>query len=64
MSNSIFKKGDVVRLKSGGPTMTIVDFSWNRTTDNPYTDRVECTWFDDKSNLKKDSFETILLEHD
>jgi uncharacterized protein YodC (DUF2158 family) len=63
MNNSTFKVGDVVRLKSGGPTMTIKGFTWNRTTDDYYTNKVDCTWFDDKE-LKDASFDIIQLELD
>ena len=39
-----FKKGDVVRLKSGGPRMTVVDLGSFRPTGPE--DGVKCQWFD------------------
>lgn len=39
---SIFSPGDVVRLKSGGPEMTV------KAADNPA--EVECQWFNGKDN--------------
>jgi uncharacterized protein YodC (DUF2158 family) len=47
-----FKKGDVVRLKSGGPWMTIVSVEGNTA---------ECQWFDEKQVVKNDEFEFELL---
>jgi uncharacterized protein YodC (DUF2158 family) len=44
-----FKIGDVVRLKSGGPKMTIDRFTFNHATKKDNKDIVECVWFD---NLK------------
>lgn len=44
-----FKKGDIVKLKSGGPKMTVVslgDYSGGMSLGPK--DGVECTWFDDK----------------
>ena len=35
----MFEKGDVVRLKSGGPAMTVSDF-------DDMFDTVICEWFD------------------
>ncbi|GAA3988139.1 YodC family protein [Mucilaginibacter dorajii] len=64
MSESIFKEGDVVRLQSGGPKMTIDGFAWDKLRDKPYNDRVECTWFDEKNAIQKGTFKTILLELD
>lgn len=63
MNETEFKAGDVVRLKSGSPEMTIDGFTWNQTKDEYYSDRVDCIWFDGKT-LVKQSFKTILLEHD
>lgn len=36
-----FKKGDIVRLKSGGPLMTVGDIA---------QERVECFWFNHVSS--------------
>lgn len=55
-----FKPGDVVRLKSGGPKMTIVKFGtgYHHGTVDGY----ECTWFDDKNTVKTEVFQEALLE--
>jgi len=40
-----FKKGDVVRLKSGGPLMTIQDFGDYSQSTLGIQDGVSCVWF-------------------
>ncbi|MFV0571154.1 MAG: DUF2158 domain-containing protein [Xanthomarina gelatinilytica] len=47
-----FKKGDLVRLKSGGPVMTVYEV---------LRGNVSCTWFDknDEQQYSKFSNETI-----
>ncbi len=50
------KVGDVVRLKSGGPKMTIAD-----TTSNPAG--ILCTWFDE-AEVKSARFPAAALEPD
>lgn len=50
---SEFKVGDVVRLKSGGPQMTIHDFLEDG--------KVECAWFDEKKILQYQKFKPELL---
>jgi len=62
MAEIEFKEGDVVKLKSGGLSMTIEAFTWNAGRDEPHKDRVNCIWFDNKK-LMKESFPTIVLEH-
>jgi uncharacterized protein YodC (DUF2158 family) len=47
----IFKVGDLVVLKSGGPTMTVESIGQGR---------VECVWFID-NELKRSSFDGALL---
>ena len=51
-----WKSGDVVALKSGGPTMTVdwVDTQVGVTT-------VYCVWFDNKE-LKKEGFQPAALK--
>lgn len=61
MSETDFEVGMVVKLKSGGPEMTIKAFDWDAANNSYYTDRVECTWFDKDDNLKIEKFKTILL---
>jgi uncharacterized protein YodC (DUF2158 family) len=66
----VFKRGDIVRLKSGGPQMTVDDYekghdiigalkgnaqpSWD-------TEYVNCTWFD-KTQRRFGRFHQDLLE--
>ncbi len=49
-----FTKGDVVRLKSGGPKMTVVA--------EPEGAIVQCTWFDRNGKRHTDGFEAALLQ--
>lgn len=51
-----FKPGEVVRLKSGGPKMTI-------TEGGAVGGKVTCRWFSKSGVLQTNVFETILLEH-
>ena len=44
MSDAEFKAGDVVKLKSGGPMMTIEDIG--KYGMGSKTDRAKCLWFD------------------
>lgn len=39
-----FKVGDVVKLKSGGPTMTVQNIG--NYSNHGFTDGVLCVWFD------------------
>ncbi len=50
-----FDIGDVVRLKSGGPKMTILG------TDGA-PDVFACKWFDRNGRLNKDSFEARTIQ--
>ena len=49
-----FKKGDIVKLKSGGPKMTIirntVDILAKKTLDNKF----DCVWFERDEDPKQD----------
>ncbi|TDB32569.1 DUF2158 domain-containing protein [Stenotrophomonas sp. TEPEL] len=47
-----FKLGDKVKLKSGGPVMTVSSVS---------DKGVECQWFDPKGKLHKESFAAVVL---
>lgn len=53
-----FKVGDVVKLKSGGPNMTIE----GRTQEYGVTSKTHwhCVWFDGPQNYKEDFSETVL----
>jgi uncharacterized protein YodC (DUF2158 family) len=54
-----FKTGDVVRLKSGGPDMTVNGFS-NGPNEEPH-----CAWFD--GDVLRESYfydETLVLSDD
>lgn len=53
------KKGDTVRLKSGGPLMTVSDVG-NFTPLGP-EDGVKCVWFE-KTRKEEDVFESAVLE--
>ncbi len=52
------KIGDVVRLKSGGPLMTITEFGKYAYSDH---EQVKCVWFDNKKKYS-DIFEKETLE--
>ncbi len=49
---SEFKEGDVVKLKSGGPEMTVSEVKG---------DKLYCKWFDEKGELKAKYFKTTEL---
>lgn len=49
-----FNGGDVVRLKSGGPKMTVEHV-------DEELDLVTCVWFENK-DLKRDSFSATALQ--
>ena len=50
--NNLFKEGDVVRLKSGGPNMTV---------NGVQGDAIEVTWFEDGKKLKTSVFSNEVL---
>jgi uncharacterized protein YodC (DUF2158 family) len=56
-----FQQGDVVRLKSGGPWMTIIAFGgytgWTRSP----SDTVSCMWFEGEKK-QETVFDVALLE--
>ena len=54
MTDQKFKVGDVVQLKSGGPTMTVTNVAG--------TDAVSCTWFDNLYQEKNGKFPEAALE--
>ncbi len=54
MSENVFKVGDTVRLKSGGPVMTVKEV-------DDQADEVHCQWFVDEES-KFDCYPTDSLE--
>lgn len=58
-----FKIGDLVRLKSGSPTMTIHKSSkWDADKGVYDTEIVMCRWFDEKKILHRVNFNVNTLE--
>ncbi|WP_126247753.1 YodC family protein [Chitinophaga rhizosphaerae] len=55
-----FKIGDQVRLKSGGPRMTIEDIT-KKFPKDPFTGKYNCIWFLN-DELKVHSFEEETIE--
>lgn len=54
--SKILKLGDVVRLRSGGPPMTITDIVWRVEIDGTRTvTRAEVSWFSG-TEARSDSF--------
>jgi uncharacterized protein YodC (DUF2158 family) len=60
METPRFKTGDVVRLKSGGPNMTVADYDLYGlgAMEKSYL----CTWFDDKHKHNELTFRQEQLE--
>ena len=58
-----FNRGDIVRLKSGGPTMTVKKSiqRQSQTTDED-TIYVHCLWFDAEGHVQTDQFEDWTLQ--
>lgn len=59
-TTKIRKAGDVVRIKSGGPWMT-VSYTWEKYINNVLTEMSYCQWFTG-SELKEESFLSTSLE--
>lgn len=53
----VFKVGDIVLLKSGGPKMTVIEVG-----DIAGEPAVWCSWFDDKKQKKSETFPPAALE--
>ena len=53
-----FKSGDVVKLKSGGPKMTVA-----MVTEDDDCAIVHCSWFDKNSLFEKDFDEDLLAQY-
>jgi uncharacterized protein YodC (DUF2158 family) len=58
MSLDIFDEGDVVKLKSGGPKMTVRSVG----EDFGGTMSVFVSWFDDKMKVQQDAFPLKTVE--
>ena len=56
-----FKAGTLVKLKSGGPIMTVKGPVYNAAIRADFNDRVECTWFNINNEVKKEIFGLALL---
>jgi len=59
MADFQFNKGDIVRLKSGSPSMTVVGCS-NQNGEVA----VKCVWFDDQQHPQRAAFPEQSLESD
>ena len=57
-----FKIGDVVRLKSGGPEMTVSQYPFKTVDGGEHEGQVECTWFDSENRLKHKVFKVEELQ--
>lgn len=55
------KPGDVVQLKSGGPTMTVVGFDLGMPGQPPDKSNVRCVWFV-QDTKKSDLFPVVSLK--
>ena len=51
--------GDVVRLKSGGPTMTVAQIAKTQFATEL---SVWCEWFDEKNKAQKGTFSLVAVE--
>lgn len=56
-----FKKGDTVRLKSGGPAMTIQNLGEYEHAG--IEDGALCVWFD-RGQRQEEVFDVVMLKHD
>ena len=59
VANQVFVGGTVVRLNSGGPKMTVVDYG---NYDYGDTNSYKCRWFDDKHKLVEGLFTEAELQ--
>ena len=56
------KKGDKVRLTSGGPVMTVKQYPYKIVDGAPVESKAECEWFDKEDQLHHSTFELDVLE--
>jgi uncharacterized protein YodC (DUF2158 family) len=62
MEEVMFKPGDLVRVKSGGPIMTVKQVGKTARLDE---DAVWCVWFErvgNKQVAEEDTFDPVVLE--
>ena len=57
MTETEFQAGDVVKLKSGGPAMTVQDVGLG--TENT---GVKCIWFSSNDMKREEVFRSVLLK--
>jgi len=50
MADAKFKVGDLVMLKSGSPTMTVVGYEWDKLNEVDDLNKIKCTWFNDAND--------------
>ncbi len=55
----LFSVGDVVKLKSGGPHMTI---SFIPSFPDHQIHTIQCVWFDEIGKLQEEYFKAVVLE--
>ena len=60
MANQELQPGDVVKLKSGGPSMTIEGIGKYGQLHSSGPDRAKCVWFE-KNQQKEGYFELHML---
>jgi uncharacterized protein YodC (DUF2158 family) len=60
MTEQLFKDGSVVRLKSGGPNMTVVGYAKYGMA--AIKESYLCKWFDEKNKVVQDTFKETELE--
>ena len=58
MAKAPFKVGDVVKLKSGGPSMTVTSVESGENEGGP---AVFCIWFNSKGNEKSGHYPAAAL---
>lgn len=57
---ALLKAGDIVRLKSGGPPMTVGEV--RAATARDVIPTAMCVWFDSSGQIQRDDFSIWLLE--
>lgn len=62
MSIAKFQAGDIVKLKSGGPRMTVHQYKLNPMTGQPIPTVIICHWFDENNEINEAQFHPDELE--